>query len=334
MGSRLLLFWALALVIGLASAQEPKSLRIAFVAASADDYWKVVEHAARKAATAAQAELIFQKPADAVLREQIKLYDNLVALKVDGIATCPIDGNTARPALAKIAKTMPLVLYDNEWSDTGRTFAVLSDHKQGGKLAGQLVKEAHPKGATVAVFVGASQSFVSKERFKGLCAELGIDVEKGDKSKDGKYRVLTREPFTDNINPMQAKQNALTALARVKDQPNVCLVGLWGYHPAALLEAAKEQGVVGKVTLIGFEEFGETLRGIDEGSIYATVIQNPQHMATRCIEVLVAKARKKPVAVPPGGVEWVPHRITTKAGGAGRVKASELADEIQKILAP
>jgi ABC-type sugar transport system substrate-binding protein len=167
-----------------------------------------------------------------------------------------------------------------------------------------------------------------------MCSELGIDIEKSDKSKDGKYRMLTKEPLTDNVNQMQAKANALEALGRVKNEPNVCLVGLWGYNAPACLAAVQEQGLAGKVTIIGFEMNGATLQAVDEGKIYAAVAQNPQHMATRSVEVALAKIRKQPVKLPVGGIEWVPHRAVTKTGEGGRVKAADMIAELRKILAP
>jgi ribose transport system substrate-binding protein len=328
---------AIALVFGLgllAPGQESKPLRIGLVTTDASDYWKVVEYAASKAAMDGKAELIVKKPADGEIAQQTKLYEELATEKLAGLITCPLDPKTQSPLLAKGAKMAPLVLFDSEYPDTGRTLAVLSDHKQGGKLAGQLIKEAMPKGGVIAVFTGTSQSWGSKERLKGMCGELGIDMEKSDKSKDGKYRLLTREPFTDNVNPMQAKAFALEALGRVKNEPNVCMVGLWVYHAPAILGAVQEQGMTGKVTIIGFEEHGATLRGIDDGHIYATIVQNPMAMVTRAVEVVLARARKQPVKLPPGSLEWVPHRIVTKTGGDGRLKAADYAAELGKILSP
>ncbi len=331
----LLLVVVIAALVQPGSAQPGKPLRVGFISNNGDQYWKVVAAGAQKAADEAKAELIFQAPPEASAEGQTQVLQKMIAAKIDGLAISLVDFDKQGKMMAKLCKALPVAFYNCDLTGTNRVLAVASDHKQGGRLAGQLIREALPKGATIVLFTGTSQSYFSQERFKALAAELGIaDPEKDLTSKDKKYRMLFREPVQDGIDAKAARENILDALQRLKDRPNPCLVGLWAYHTPEILAAAKELDMAGKVTIIGFEEQSATLQGIDDGFIYATVVQNPQLMGYKTIQAVLAKAQNRPVKAPRGGLEWIPHRIVTKAGGEGRLKAMDLYNELSKILAP
>jgi len=331
----LLLAACLGALACLAPAQEPKALKVGFVGSDADPYWKVVEAGARKAADEAKAELLFKLNPDGNSTTQLKAIDDLVAAKVDGVVVSLLDFKAQYDGMAKVGKAVPLAYFNCDLNGTNRVYAAVSDHKQGGKLAGQLIKEARPDGATVVLFTGRSQAAFSKDRFQAFAAELGIaDPEKDTKSKDGKYKLLYREPVQDGVNPAQARENALDALKQLKDEPNACLVGLWAYHGPAIAQAVKEANLAGKVTIVAFDDQAPTLQGVEDGLIHAAVVQDAREMAYKTVKAVLAKARGEAVKGPPGGLEWVPHRAATKAGGDGRLKARELNAELTKILAP
>lgn len=317
------------------SAQEPKTLRIGFIPADADNFWKVAESGADRAAQEAKVDLVVKRPENGVVDQQEKIIDELVADKIDGLVVNLINFDKQAAPMAKLSRMMPLAFYNCDLMGTSRVLAVASDHKQGGRLGAQLVREACPKGAVIALFTGSSQAVFSQQRFQALAADLGIaDPEKELKSKDGKYRLLHREPIQDGINPKQAYENALETLNRMEPGDHFCLVGLWAYHAPAIVQAAKEKNLAGKVTILAYDETGDTFTGLEDGHIHAAIIQNHQLMAYKTTQAVIAKARNQPVKAPPGGLEWVPHRIVTKAGGKDRIKASDRYEELRKILAP
>ena len=53
------------------------------------------------------------------------------------------------------------------------------------------------------------------------------------------------------------------------------MVGLWAYNGPTILGAVRDAGRIGKIKIVAFDEEDETLNGIKEGSIYATVVQQP-----------------------------------------------------------
>ena len=53
------------------------------------------------------------------------------------------------------------------------------------------------------------------------------------------------------------------------------MVGYYSYNTPRIYEAVKEAGKLGKITIVGFDEDPITLGGVKEGTIAATVVQQP-----------------------------------------------------------
>src|SRR2546430_1285182 len=89
----------------------------------------------------------------------------------------------------------------------------------------------------------------------------------------GKYTLFATK--YDNVDLAKAQNNATDVLNQLQDKDDVCLIGLWAYNPPAILNAVKKAGRQGKVKIVGFDEMEPTLKGIEDGHIHATVVQNP-----------------------------------------------------------
>ncbi|HKB42113.1 MAG TPA: substrate-binding domain-containing protein, partial [Gemmataceae bacterium] len=119
----------------------------------------------------------------------------------------------------------------------------------------------------------------------------------------------------DYVDLAKAKNNAADVLTQLGDQDKVCLIGLWAYNPPAILNAVKEAGKEGKVHIVGFDEYDDTLQGIKDGSIVATVVQNPYRFGYESVKLLAALARDSKAKLPADvkeGVWDIPHRTITK----------------------
>jgi ribose transport system substrate-binding protein len=111
------------------------------------------------------------------------------------------------------------------------------------------------------VFVGMLDAQNAQERYRGLQKAL----------EGSKVEII--DIRTDDTDRVRAKSNAADALVKYPDIAG--LVGLWSYNGPAILSAVKEANKVGKVKIIAFDEEDDTLAGIKEGAIYATVVQQP-----------------------------------------------------------
>jgi ribose transport system substrate-binding protein len=114
----------------------------------------------------------------------------------------------------------------------------------------------------------------------------------------------------------------------------LCMVGLWAYNPPAILSALKDtRDRLGKVKVVGFDENEDTLNGISDGHIYATVVQDPYGFGYDSVRFMASLAKGKD-ELPKGGIHYVPHRVITKDGGKGRIPVAQFKEELRKRMAP
>src|SRR6266542_4076236 len=57
-------------------------------------------------------------------------------------------------------------------------------------------------------------------------------------------------------------------------------------NSATILSAVRDGGKIGKVKIVCFDEDDETLKGIKEGAIYATVVQQPFEFGYQSIQMM------------------------------------------------
>ena len=89
---------------------------------------------------------------------------------------------------------------------------------------------------------------------------------------------------TDNTDRVRAKSNAADTLV---NNPDIAgMVGLWGYNGPAILGAVRDAGKIGKVKIVCFDEDDETLNGIKDDAIYATVVQQPFEFGYRSVAMM------------------------------------------------
>lgn len=311
--------------------------RVAFVTNNPEEFWKLVEAGCKAQAEKDQVNLDFKRPAKSSAAEQKEIIDALVAKGVKAISISVQDPKNQTPYLDEVAAKVPLLAVDNDAPQSKRKCYIGTNNVEAGRAVGKLIKEAMPDGATIALFVGQIEPDNARERTRGVLEELGFEMAddfrpKSDTSKDGKYKYPRKEPITDNGNSAIAKERTNAELARLVHEDKLCLVGLWAYNPPAILAAVEEQKLLGKVTIVGFDEDLTTLKGVDDGHIYGTVVQNPYEFGRRAVELMAKLAKDPKAEMPANGIEYIPARLVTKSGGEGRLKASEYAKEIRNLL--
>jgi ribose transport system substrate-binding protein len=119
----------------------------------------------------------------------------------------------------------------------------------------------------------------------------------------------------DNVDSNRAKENASDMLTQMAGEKNVCLIGLWAYNPPACLRAVQAAQKAGQVRIVGFDEDEATLQGVQDGEIYATVVQQPFEFGYRSVKLMAELARDPKAPLPKeakDGVLHVPHLIIKK----------------------
>jgi ribose transport system substrate-binding protein len=166
---------------------------------------------------------------------------------------------------------------DSDAPQTARACYIGTDNVAAGRQAGQLIREALPEGGTIMLFVGKLDAQNARERVQGIKETL----------EGSNVRIL--DVRTDDGDDVRAKANAADVLVRYPDVK--ALVGLWSYNGPAILNAVREAKKVGRVKIIAFDEADETLAGISDGAIEATVVQQPFEFGYQAMMKMAQAAR-------------------------------------------
>jgi ribose transport system substrate-binding protein len=98
----------------------------------------------------------------------------------------------------------------------------------------------------------------------------------------------------------------------VREDDVACLVGLWSYNGPAILEAVKDAGKIGKVKIVCFDEEDATLKGVKDGAIFATIVQQPYEFGYQSVKLMDKVLRGDSTAIPANKKVIVPTRSIIK----------------------
>ena len=283
-----------------AAAPKTKALHLAFVTNNAADFWAI----ARKGTEQAEKEIEnvkvnFLIPSDGTAAEQKRIIDDLLAKGVDGIAISPVDPANQTQIINESAKQALIFTQDSDAPQSDRACYLGTDNHAAGLQAGALLRQALPAGGKIMVFVGKTDAQNAHDRLEGI-----KDAIKGT-------NLSIIDVRTDNTDRVRAKANVVDTLV---NNPDVAgLVGLWSYNGPAILNATRESGKLGQVKIVCFDEEDETLAGVKEGAIFATVVQQPFEFGRQAIGKMAGYLRGDKSIVPADKKIIVPTLQITKA---------------------
>jgi len=236
--------------------------KLAFVTNNASDFWTISRKGTERAAAELPGvDIDFRIDSDGTAAEQQRIVDDLLAKGVNGFAISPVDPVNQTQMLNRAAQQALVLTQDSDAPNSNRGCYIGTDNVAAGRQAGGLIKEALPQGGKIMIFVGSLDAANAQQRYQGI-----KEAVQGS-------NILIVDVRTDNTDRVRAKSNAADTLVNYPDI--AALVGLWSYNGPAIVGAVRDAGKVGKVKIIAFDEEDETLNGIRDGAIYATVVQQP-----------------------------------------------------------
>ena len=258
---------ALGLAISCSSSPPTKTQKpvkmVAFITNSTSDFWKIARKGTENADTEmTDVAVAFKTTNTGAVDEQNGLVRHALDVEeADAIAISPIDPTAQKTVINNAAERALVITQDSDAPDTERALYIGADNRAAGRQAGDLIKKALPQGGKIMVFVGKREVQNAKDRFEGLKESL-----QGSK-------LVVLDLMTDDADPGDARANAYEALKKYPDIAG--MVGLWSYKGPAIVQALRPQEKLGKIQIVCFDDEPATLTGIKEGSIFATVAQQP-----------------------------------------------------------
>jgi len=258
---------------GGAAGGAGKRLRLAFVTNNPSDFWTIARKGTERASQElGNVEVEFRMPGEGSAAEQKRIVDDLLAKGIDGMAISPVDPANQTQMINDASRQILVLTQDSDAPESQRACYIGTDNRAAGRQAGELLKQALPQGGKVMVFVGKADAQNARERFEGLKEAIaGSNIE-----------VIGLR--TDDADRVRAKANAADTLVSHSDV--AALVGLWAYNAPAILSAVRDAGKVGQVKIIAFDEEDDTLKGIGEGAIEGTIVQQPFEFGNQSIKAM------------------------------------------------
>jgi ribose transport system substrate-binding protein len=272
---------------------------VAFVTNNVGAFWAIAEKGVKKADEELPGiKVEFRMPDDGSAAKQKEILEGLVAKGVKGIAVSPIDPANATADLNAIAEKTHLICHDSDAPDSKRECYIGTDNVAAGRMAGEEVKKVLPDGGKIMVFVGKKDAQNAKERYQGLEEAL-----KGTKVEIVDIR-------TDDTDQARAKQNVADTITGKPDV--VCMVGLWSYNGPAIINAVKEAKKENTIKIVCFDEEKETLKGIEDGIVAATIVQQPFEFGYQSVKMLNDIISGKADAIPADKKKIIETKVINK----------------------
>jgi len=272
---------------------------LVFVPNGASDFWKAAAAGIKKA----QSELPDYKlelayPQQATVAAQQQLMDDLVTAGAKGIMVSAVDPKTSTSGLNKIASQAFLFTTDSDAPQTNRVAYIGSSNIAAGQQAAEIAKKAMPNGGKCLGFVGLLGADNARERIQGF--KEGLQGTK----------ITLSDVRGDDLDQARAKGNVSDAL--VADPSVTCMVGFYSYNTPQIYAALKQAGELGKITIVGFDGDPVTLGGVKEGTIAATVVQQPYLWAYQGMKLMAAYEKGDKSGIPANKLIIEPTKIVSK----------------------
>ncbi|MGX1910469.1 ABC transporter permease/substrate-binding protein [Streptomyces phaeochromogenes] len=214
--------------------------------------------------------------------QQANQLQNFTSEGVDSIIVNPVDSDAAGPSVRSANKSgIPVVGVDRGVNKAETAALVASDNVEGGKLGAKALAEKLGGKGRIVILQGLAGTSASRERgagfAEGLKAYPGIDV------------VAKQPADFDRTKGLDVMTNLLQAHPDVQ--------GVFAENDEMALGAVKALGSkAGKsVQVIGFDGTPDGLTAVKEGTMYASVAQQPKELGRIAVENALRAADDKEV---------------------------------------
>lgn len=200
--------------------------------------------------------------------KQTSDIEDLISKNVQVIIVNPVDSDAVAPAvLDAINANIPVISVDRGVNGVEVTSAISSDNVAGARLAGEYLIELIGENSKVAELIGIPGATATIDRGKGF-----------HQSADGKLNIVASQ--TANFN----RAEGLTVMENIL-QANPDIKGIFAHNDEMALGALEAVESLGKdIVIIGFDATDDAVYAVQNGTMKATVAQQPEIMGATAIE--------------------------------------------------
>jgi len=208
--------------------------------------------------------------------EQVQILEDLINKGVDGIGLAPLDAASVGPVVQQAADAgIPVVTFDSDAPDSARVAYYGTSNREAGRTEAKYLAEAIGGKGKVALVTGSLVMANLNERLEGakeVFAEYP-DIEIVDV-------YVTDDDFAKGLEVCEAMLRAHP------DLDGVAAVSMTGAVAMAKILADPAFAEFKDVVVLSFDDFEDTMKGLEAGTILATMVQRPQDMGRYVVQGL------------------------------------------------
>ncbi|KAF5997108.1 substrate-binding domain-containing protein [Streptomyces sp. WAC00263] len=232
--------------------------------------------------------------------QQANQLQNFTSSGLGSIIVNPVDSDAAGPAVRSANKAgIPVVGVDRGVNKADTAALVASDNIAGGKLGAKAMAEKLGGKGKIVILQGLAGTSASRER--------GAGFAEGLKAYPG-IEVVARQPADfDRTKGLDVMTNLLQAHPDIQ--------GVFAENDEMALGAVKALGSKAgtSVSVIGFDGEPDGLKAVKDGTMYASVAQQPKELGRIAVENALHAAEGKTVEK----TVMVPVKVVTKENVSG-----------------
>ena len=232
-------------------------------------FFVTLQDGAQGAADEAGAELIISDAQNDTAQQQDDIQ-NFVTQQVNAILVNPVDSDAVVPAIeAANQANIPVIALDRGASGGEIASTIASDNVQGGNLAGEELIRLVGSGS-VAQLEGIPGAEPARDRGQGF--QEAIDAQSSVEV------VASQTANFDRAEGLNVTENIL--------QANPGIVGIFAQNDEMALGAVQALGGSAgeEVKVVGFDAIEDALSAIQDGTMNATVAQQPAEIGSLGVE--------------------------------------------------
>ncbi|MFE2182870.1 substrate-binding domain-containing protein [Streptomyces sp. NPDC059455] len=226
--------------------------------------------------------------------QQANQIQNFTSQNMKSIIINPVDSDAAGPSVRAAGKAgIPVLAADRGVNKAKIATLVASDNITGGKLAAKTLAERLGKKGTILVLQGTPGTSASRERGKGFAEGLKAYPD---------IKVVGKQTADfDRAKGLDVTTNLL--------QGHPGIDGIFAENDEMALGAVKALGSkAGKsVAVVGFDGTPDGLKAVENGTLAATVAQQPKELGRMVVENAVKAAKGQKI----DGTVKVPVKVVT-----------------------
>lgn len=262
------------------AGKATKTYRFALVPKSVGSpYWSACEEGMKEACKELGVTGYFVGPETTDIEKQIKIVEDFISQKVDGIAISPNDPTAIAPVIDKALKMgIPVITFDSDAKESNRLCYIGTDNYKAGYEAGKVMIKVLGGKGKIAIMTGSLGALNLNQRIQGFRDAI--------KKAPGIKEVTLQANNDDEELCFSQAENVLQA------HPDLAgFFGVSGTGGPGSGRAVKAANKVGKVKIVCFDTVPMTIQFIKEGVIQATIAQKPKLMGYLAIKKLYEFAK-------------------------------------------